>query len=347
MLSLSWRSLFSAAAVLAFSSTILVASHSIGYAATAPVIGPYKNVPIDIDSNGHMRVGITGKPIPLVGKGSLKETALPQLNAITLAFATGECGEETWADTPADKLAKATLRALSNAGVKYKISVGSEQARFTCSTNEGMEKFLRRYDTPGFIGIDYNISAGTSSELVADLIKSAEYATSHRPGLRPAFSLATWAGSDGNFGGLNDLGREVVTQLKASSLKDYIINLLAHNYGQHTTAACVLAGDKCDMGKSAIQAAKNLTHSYGIPANQTELTLKIGITGSAGEVTTVDDVKEVASYVLSAGLAGLRWWALDRDAPCSDEQISATCSGTPDTPRVGYSRAFYGSPTSS
>ena len=332
------------------SSMLVAAGYGMAHGASAPATSPYKDATISLDWSTHqIQTAVTGSAIPLVGPGSLKATALPQLDSVTLAFATGECGQERWGQIPGGTLAKANISKFSEAGLDYTISTGGHAGVFTCTSNDGMDKFLANYDSAQLAGIDYDIEGGQTAADIANIITTAEHAQATKPKLHVSFTLATLAASDGSLGGLNALGQQVMSQLKQSSLKDYSVNLMAMDYGSASPGACVVSNGKCDMGQSAIQAVKNLQHSFGTPANQTEVTLMLGQNDTADEVTTIDNVKAVNSYAQKVGLAGVHWWSLDRDTPCptavATAQASPTCNGIPNSAALAYSNAFYGSHT--
>jgi len=96
-----------------------------------------------------------------------------------------------------------------------------------------------------------------------------------------------------------------------------------------TTVVCVVSGGVCNMGQSAIQAVKNLQHTYGIPFSKIELTPMIGLNDVSSETTSVSDVDTITAYAATNKLAGVHFWSLDRDTPCpggAQSFASPTCS---------------------
>ena len=85
------------------------------------------------------------------------------------------------------------------------------------------------------------------------------------------------------------------------------------------------------MGKSALQAARNVHQKYGLPLAQIELTAMIGVNDVVSNVFTLDDARKLAATVKKMKLAGLHYWSLDRDRPCAEPTTgaSATCSTLP------------------
>jgi GH18 family chitinase len=56
-------------------------------------------------------------------------------------------------------------------------------------------------------------------------------------------------------------------------------------------------------------------------------------------VTRLQDIRAIAQYVRDQGLAGLHYWSLDRDNPCTGIAPRSDCSGMPYAPR-SYARAI-------
>lgn len=307
------------------------------------LFSPYKDVTINLDWNTNvMRTAVTGSPIPVVGSGSLVSTAEPNLGAITLAFATGECGSEGWGGIPAASFASANVQSLADAGVSYVVSTGGQAGSFTCSSPAGMAQFLSHYMTPYMVGVDFDIEGGQSQAQIDNLIANAAYAHTLYPDLRFSFTLATLAASDGSYGGLNGVGDMVVRAVKAANLPNYTINLMVMDFGSASPGVCVVSNGQCDMGQSAIQAALNLEHTYGIPASRIELTPMIGVNDVSSELFNLGDVDTVVNYAVSQGMAGVHFWSLDRDTPCQGNSgyASPTCNSVSGSTPLQYTDRF-------
>jgi len=299
-------------------------------AAGSLVFSPYKDITINLDWNTNiMSTLVTGTRIPVVGSGSLVSTQVPNLGAITLAFATGECGSENWGGVPGASFASANIARLNSAGVNYIVSTGGQAGVFSCGSTANMAAFLSRYGGSHLIGIDFDIEGGQSAATINGLVSSAVYAQGINPNLRFSFTLATLGASDGSFGGVNSLGDSVIRAIQASSLQNYTINLMVMDFGGPSAGVCVVSGGVCNMGQSAIQAVKNLQHTYGIPFSKIELTPMIGLNDVASETTSVSDVDTITAYAATNKLAGVHFWSLDRDTPCpggAQSFASPTCS---------------------
>ncbi|HEX3957344.1 MAG TPA: carbohydrate-binding protein [Trebonia sp.] len=312
---------------------------------TGPVSGllfsPYKDVTINLNWNtNQMQSAVEGTAIPVVGSGSLVSKYVPKLPAITLAFATGACGSENWGGVAGASFASENVPQLQAAGLKYVVSTGGEAGTFTCSSTAGMESFIARYATPDLVGIDFDIEGGQSQSDIQNLVNASVGAQSQYPNLQFSFTIATLGASDGSYGGVNSLGNEVVQAVRGSSLKNYVINLMTMDFGSASSSVCVVVSGSCEMGQSSIQAVKNLEHTYGIPASKIAVTPMIGLNDNTSENFTPADVDTLTSYAHSNGLAGLHFWSLDRDTPCSDDYASPTCNSVSSTTPLEYTNRF-------
>ena len=112
---------------------------------------------------------------------------------------------------------------------------------------------------------------------------------------------------------LGDDGHNVMNAIKAAGLKNYIINLMTMDYGAATNKVCVVSGNSCEAGQSAIQAAMDLHNFYGVPYNQIEITPEIPADDGGVPFSLTTDLTAVTSFVKANGLAGLHYWSYDRD----------------------------------
>ena len=305
------------------------------------LFSPYKDVTINMNWNTYqMQSAASGSVLPVVGSGSLVSQYVPKLPALTLAFATGSCGSETWGGVSGASLAAENVPQLHAANLNYVISTGGAAGTFTCASTAGMESFIARYASPNLVGIDFDIEGGQSQSDIQNLVAAAAGAQAQYPNLQFSFTLATLGASDGSYGGVNSLGNEVVQAVKGSSLTKYVINLMTMDYGNASSSVCVVTSGSCEMAQSAIQAVQNLEHTYGIPASKIAVTPMIGMNDATSEIFTTADVNTLTSYAVSNGLAGLHYWSLDRDTPCSDTYASPTCDSVPSTTPLGYTDKF-------
>ncbi|MYN08120.1 glycosyl hydrolase [Pseudoduganella aquatica] len=298
------------------------------------VYSPYKHLAMHNDpASNVITVAPDGKRVPYLGHS--KQT-------LTWAFASGECGEENWGGQPAQAVADANVPAFAAAGVGYIISTGGQGNVFTCGSDEGMERFIKRYESPQLIGIDFDIEAGQTREQVDSLVRRIAAAQARRPQLRFSFTVATHAASDGSRRSLNEMAETVLDAVRRSGLKDYALNIMVMDYGPAAKNVCVVRKGRCDMGASALQAARNVHEKYKLPYSQIELTAMIGVNDVVENVFTMADMDAMARGARKLKLAGLHFWSVDRDTPCRSEVkgADAACSGMPGVPPGAYARAL-------
>jgi hypothetical protein len=295
-------------------------------AAPGFVYGPYKDVTLGLDERSLLMA-----PPPA-----------PQA-VVSWAFASGECGDEHWAGRDAARFAAVNVAAHVRAGARYIVSTGGAKGVFTCGSEAGMARFVARYDSPQLVGFDFDIEAGQTPALVDALVQRVAFAQRNRPGLRFSFTLATHAGSDARRAGLNAQGRAVVQALQRHGLRDAVINLMVMDYGPADAGVCVLGADgRCDMGRSGLQAARNLQRRHGVPLRRIALTPMLGINDVVENVVDLDAARRVARDARQHGLAGLHYWSLDRDRPCDGgaTAVSPLCSSLNTLPAGAFDRAM-------
>ena len=310
------KSLLATANLLALPA-LLALSAPAALAAPRVVVSPYKFLPLN------------RAPDHAIGARDATPYLRSKPAALTWAFATGECGSETWREQTGAQVAQANVAAFAKAGVDYVISTGGQGGVFTCATDDGMERFLARYDSQHLAGIDFDIEAGQTKEQIASLVQRAATAQLKRPHLRFSFTVATHAASDGSRRSLNAQGETILAAVRASALRDWTFNLMVMDYGPPASDVCVLRGEVCDMGRSAVQAVRNVHGKYGIPLAQIEVTPMIGVNDVPRNDFTLADARMLGAAVKDMGLAGLHWWSLDRDQPCKVpvQGASDRCSG--------------------
>jgi len=264
----------------------------------------------------------------------------PAQGVQTWAFARGECGDERWGELDGAAVAAANVPHFVQAGVGYIVSTGGQGNVFTCATDEGMEAFVSRYASPQLIGFDFDIEHGQTAAQIDSLVARIALAQRAHPQLRFSFTIATHAASDGSGRSLNETGEQVLAALRRHEVQDYVMNLMVMDYGPASRKVCVVRRGRCDMGASAIQAARNVHGKYKVPYAQIELTPMIGVNDVVENVYTLDDARITAGAVREMGMAGMHYWSLDRDQPCRkpSNRAESDCSSMTKVPAGAYQR---------
>ena len=323
------------------SSTIPVAPLPTGAVSGGFLFSPYKDVTNSLNWNTNVAsTSVTGTLTPLL-------QVLPsKVPAVTLAFATGQCGSENWGGVAPDAIAKANVPLFTAQNRNYVIATGGAAGAFFCSSASGMQAFINRYASANLVGIDFDIEGGQTQADITALVKSVYDVQSTFPNLRFSFTLATLGSTSGLAGSapngdLSPLGGYVMNALAKYPLNNYTINLMVMDYGSPGAGVCVVGSDGlCDMGQTAIQAAKNLVARYGVPYNHIELTPMIGVNDVSNELFSLKDAATMTQWVKANGIAGIHFWSVDRDTPCTSAYASPICSSVPTVPAWGYTQEF-------
>lgn len=318
-------------------TTTTSATPSTTTTAAAPsgfLFSPYKDVTVNMNWNTNViSTKVGGSLRPLL-------SAMPSsLRTVTWAFATGECGNENWGGIAGATLASANVQAFTRAGKNYILSTGGAAGSFTCGSDAGFESFIQRYASPNLVGVDFDIEAGQSQEVINNLVQRVKVAQGKHPGLRFSFTLATLAGNTPQ--SLGAAGVNVMNAIRTAGLTNYYINLMVMDYGAAIASNCTLGQDgKCDMGQSAAQAAINLHAHWGVPYDRIELTPMIGGNDVQDEVFTLANVDWVSHWAKQQGVGGIHYWSLDRDIDCAPGYASPVCNSYGQAGNWGFAKRF-------
>lgn len=271
------------------------------------IFAAYKDVTINADWNtGLQRTNVTGSVQPV--------TSVMPISTLVWSFATNTCESESWAGiSPA--MEAINVQAFVNAGKKYILATGGAAGSFRCSSGAGLIGFINRYNSANLVGVDFDIESGQSQQSVDELIMATKAAQAQFPNLQFSFTIPTLGGSANPITG-GGVGTMVVNEIKRLGLSgNYVINLMAMDYGSTNPSNCVVVNGRCDMGQSAVQAALALNQQSAIPLRNIGLTVMIGQNDTQDEVTSLANIATLSNFAKSNGLATVRFWAFDRDNP--------------------------------
>ncbi|GIL66210.1 hypothetical protein Vafri_19822 [Volvox africanus] len=301
------------------------------------IFSPYKDVGINMDWNSStISTLVTGTQRPIT-------QVMPSgLQVLTWAFATGTCDSESWAGVTPSSLISANVNAFVNAGKKYIISTGGAAGAFRCDTDSGFSSFLSRYKSSSLVGVDFDIENSMSQSDITSLVQRVKTARAGAySNLRYSFTLATLASATTS-NQLNSLGTMVMNTIKGAQMgwNGIYINLMVMDYGSTSNCAVSSSTWQCDMGQSAINAAKALNSTWGVPFSSIELTPMIGGNDVTTETFTLQDVTTMVNFVKQSGLAGVHYWSFDRDVDCPPGFASSTCNTYGQAGTLGFVNAF-------
>lgn len=309
------------------SSSVVSSVSSVGPAPKF-VYSAYKDVTVNANwnTNGMQGFNTSGSLLPIA-------QAMPaKMKTLTWAFVTGECGSgsptpvgENVAGMDPVAFAATNVASFVNSGKTYIVAVGGAAGAFTCGSDAGFTTFLNHFNSANLVGIDFDIEGGRlNASQIAALVARVKTAQQSHPNLRFSFTIPTLATSKAGSSVAVDMGSSspdpladdghmVMNAIKAAGLQNYTINLMTMDYGPASPAVCVVSGGGCQQGQSAIQAAMDLHNFYNLPYSQIEITPEIPADDQGSPFSTGADISAVTTFVKNNGLAGLHYWAYERD----------------------------------
>lgn len=306
-------------------------------------VSAYKDVSLSIDASrpSIAMAGADGAAMVLPGPAG----RLPAgLKSLIWSFATGECGQERWGAFVTAEFARLNVAAFAKAMVPYIVATGGQAGTFTCTSDAGMERFVRRYDSPQLLGFDFDIEGAQTEAQITSLMQRIRKLQMRRPALIWRFTLATHAASDGSGRSLNATGQAVLAAIQRAGIEGAIINLMVMDYGPADARVCVVQpSGRCDMGASALRAALNLHERHGVPLSRIALTAMLGVNDVRENSFSLDDARRMAQEARTHGLASVHFWSLDRDRSCEPAlagSVSPLCHGLPGLQPLDFARAF-------
>ncbi len=291
----------------------------------------YKDVTINANFNtGAQQTNVTGTVEPVT-------TAMPN-TTLVWAFATGTCGAESWAGITSGMEAT-NVQSFVSAGKDYIVSTGGANGVFDCPSGAALIGFINTYNSANLVGIDFDIEGGQSQQVIDNLINATIAAEKQFPNLVFSFTIQSLGTTAANPITGGSVGTTVVSEIKRLGLGgNYVVNLMAMDYGSTNANNCVVANNLCDMGQSAVQAAQALNQQSGIPLSHIGLTVDIGQNDTQDEVTSLANVDTICNFAKSNGLRAVRFWSFDRDTPNGNGGASTT-NGNGD-PALAYNHEY-------
>lgn len=208
-------------------------------------------------------------------------------------------------------------------------------------------------DRYGIDTIDLDIEGGAANDVAANERRAEAIAALQGEAADDDRQLAVWLTLPVTPAGVPTEFIGVIDAMLAADVDLAGVNLMTMNFGASAD------GDGLDMSATSRDAVtafhRQLRSSYeraGTPLGGEQLWSKIGITPMVGEnddpgnVTSLDDARDLADFVLDQGLSRVSIWSLNRDRPCSEnrsDRVSNLCSGTEQT-EMEFSSIFAAMP---
>ena len=314
------------------------------------MFGAYKDTIINMNWNTNViSTTVPGSRVALVD-----DLTSVGAHSITLAFATGECGSENWGGVPGAAMASANAPALASHGIDYILSTGGAAGSFTCGSDAGMNAFIGRWATPHLIGVDFDIEAGQSPQVISALVQRIAAAHNAYPGLRFSLTLATLA---------NNNGASTAQSLGGGAPDSF------NTYGDET-----MRGGALDVRRHVAELRHGRSDDDGLRlaergrVRRRERAVRHGPVRAAGRVQparplgraveqhradaddrrqrhrrrefTLQNADAVASFAIAHSMAGVHYWSYDRDVDCAPGYASPTCNSLGNAGTHGFLRRF-------
>jgi chitinase len=240
--------------------------------------------------------------------------------------------------TTLDKRITALRKAGGDARVSFGGADGTELAQACGSVSALTAAYQKVIGHYGFTRLDFDIESAALADTAANTRRVRAIAQLQKDSrLDVTFTLPT---------ALDGLSHEAVAQLaeaKAQGVHISAVNILAMDYGN---------AQRGDMAQYAIQAA-TATHAQlekvlGLSSSAAwkalGVTPMIGTNDVAGEVFTVSDATQLATFARDRHIGLVSMWSADRDSECAggaQDTAQVTCSGVVQKP-LAFTRALAG-----
>jgi len=273
------------------------------------------------------------------------------VRAVTAAFVVADRSSAcspTWAGYTAYTIGgsqdfQANLRAFQAQGGRVVASFGGAINDELARVCTDPAKLLTAYSTVvsrfALDRVDFDIEGADVSDSVSNVRRATAVAALQRQRAAAGHPLQVTLTLPVMPYGLLASGLRTISEFTAAGVQLSAVNLMTMDYGTGVT----------DMGKAAIAAATAAAGQLkGVAAfaswTDSQRLGLIAVTpmfglNDTGELFTLANATTVGQYAKANGLAGLSWWELTRDQPCTSGIAAYMCSGT-SQPRWAYSRAF-------
>nr|WP_246397664.1 chitinase [Leifsonia aquatica] len=273
------------------------------------------------------------------------------VSAVTAAFVVADRSSAcspTWAGYTAYTIGGAqdfqsNIAAFQSAGGRVVASFGGavndELARVCIDPAKVLAAYTKVVTRFGLDRVDFDIEGADVSDAAANQRRATAVAALQKQRAAAGHPLQVTLTLPVMPYGLLDSGLRTIREFAAAGVQLSAVNLMTMDYGTGVT----------DMAKAAIDAAtataaqlKTVSAYAALSDAQRRalvaVTPMIGV-NDTGEVFTLANATTVAAYAKANGLAGLGWWELTRDQPCTGGIPAYMCTGMSST-RWAYSKAF-------
>lgn len=278
------------------------------------------------------------------------------VKGLHLAFITASGGcNGTWNGYPvtsdANGYGVAVLKQLRQQGTNITVALGGANGTYLEQACTNVNDLLSVYKTimtayqPTTLDFDIeNAMQGNNAQL--DMMMQALVQLKQQyPNLRLSFTLPVMP--DGLVSGW---GLNVLQRAKNAGLSDYLVNVMAMDYGSSFTAE-TMGNYAIDAATATFNQLKTLypSQSDAVLWQRVGVTPMIGLNDTMPLNFTLADVQTLSQFANSKQLGLLSFWSINRDHSCVNANTSITCSSSdPKTKAANqtvdyqYSKGFLG-----
>ena len=237
--------------------------------------------------------------------------------------------------TDSNGFAVPVFKQLKQQGVRLTIALGGLNGTYlaqACENSDALfaayEKIIQAYQ-PDELDFDVENSLQTNNQQLATLMQTIKRVQAKYPDIAISFTLPVLPS-----GLVPGVGENVIAQAKTNGLDDYLVNIMAMDYGTSFQAKT--------MGDYAIDALTNTLaqlKKYYPTQSDSQLWPRLGVTPMIGLNDTIplnfslDDVDTVKAFAKQKKLGLMSLWSITRDHPCDNSYVSITC--TSKNPQTG------------
>lgn len=273
------------------------------------------------------------------GSGSLQPLGLTNLvknsgvKSLHLAFITSAGGcAGSWggyypvANTPT-AYGVSVLSQLKKQGIKLTISFGGAAGTYLEQACTSKSDLTQAYQTviqtyqPDALDFDIENGLQTNNAKLDQMMQALLVIQQQYPNLKISFTLPVMPE------GLISAGNNVIQRAKANGLSNYLVNVMAMDYGSSFTGK-TMGAYAIDAANATFNQLKALypTQSDAVLWQRIGVTPMIGLNDTLPLNFTIGDATALKQFATQKNMGLVSFWSINRDNVCTGTSVSNTCS---------------------
>ena len=333
--------------------TITPSSLLIQSAAPSPVSVVYKKQIVTTEVSPY--VDMTNNDITVWdnASGSLQPLGLINLvknsgaKSLHLAFITSGGGcTGTWAGYPVANTPTAygvsTLSQLKKQGIKLTVAFGGAVGTYLEQACTSKTALAQVYQTvieayqPDTLDFDIENAMQTNNTQLDQMMQALLSIQQQYPNLKISFTLPVMPD------GLTSLGSNVLGRAKANGLSNYLVNVMAMDYGSSFTAK-TMGAYAIDAANATFNQLKVLypTQSDAVLWQRIGVTPMIGLNDTLPLNFTLADAAALKQFANQKNMGLVSFWSMNRDNACTFTYVENFCSSQdPKTSKANQTSSY-------